>query len=35
LSLPGKKAIRRENAGQEVEIKFFEFKDKIYIEVAF
>ena len=35
LSLAGKKAIRRENAGQEVEIKFFEFKDKIYIEVAF
>ena len=35
LSLSGKKAIRRENAGQEVEIKFFEFKDKIYIEVAF
>jgi hypothetical protein len=35
LSLAGKKAIRRENAGQGVEIKFFEFKDKIYIEVAF
>jgi hypothetical protein len=35
LSLARKKAIRRENAGQEVEIKFFEFKDKIYIEVAF
>jgi hypothetical protein len=35
LSLAGKKAVRRENAGQEVEIKFFEFKDKIYIEVAF
>ena len=32
LSLAGKKAIRRENAGQKVEIKFFEFKDKIYIE---
>jgi hypothetical protein len=32
LSLAGKKTIRRENAGQKVEIKFFEFKDKIYIE---
>jgi hypothetical protein len=32
LSLAGKNAIRREKAGEKVEIKFFEYKDKMYIE---
>ena len=32
LSLGGKNAIRREKAGEKVEIKFFEYKDKMYIE---
>jgi hypothetical protein len=32
LSLAGKNAIRREDAGEKVEIKFFEYKDKMYIE---
>ena len=32
LSLAGKNAIRREEAGEKVEIKFFEYKDKMYIE---
>lgn len=32
LSVARKKAIRREDAGQKVEIKFFEYKDKMYIE---
>ncbi len=32
LSLAGKNAIRRENAGEKMEIKFFEYKDKIYVE---
>jgi hypothetical protein len=27
-----KNAIQKENAGRKVEIKFFEYKDKIYIE---
>ena len=32
LSLTGKNAIRRKEAGEKVEIKFFEYKDKMYIE---
>lgn len=32
LSLARKNAIRKENAGKKVEIKFFEYKDKMYIE---
>ncbi len=32
LTLTGKNAIRREDAGEKVEIKFFEYKDKMYIE---
>jgi hypothetical protein len=32
LSLAGKNAIRREDTGKKVEIKFFEYKDKLYIE---
>jgi hypothetical protein len=32
LSLARKNAIRKEDAGKKVEIKFFEYKDKIYIE---
>jgi hypothetical protein len=32
LSQAGKNTIRRENAGEKVEIKFFEYKDNIYIE---
>jgi hypothetical protein len=31
-SLPRKNAIRKENAGKKVEIVFFEYKDKMYIE---
>jgi hypothetical protein len=31
-SLAGKNAIRKENAGEKVEIKFFEYRDKIYVE---
>jgi hypothetical protein len=32
LSLTGKNAIKREDAREKVEIKFFEYKDKMYIE---
>ena len=32
LSVARKNAIQKENAGRKVEIKFFEYKDKIYIE---
>ena len=32
LSLARKNAIRRQDAGEKVEIKFFEYKDKMYIE---
>jgi hypothetical protein len=32
LSLARKNAIKKENAGEKVEIKFFEYKDKMYIE---
>jgi hypothetical protein len=32
LSLAGKNAIRTEDAQGKVEIKFFEYKDKMYIE---
>jgi hypothetical protein len=32
LSLARKNAIRNEDVGKKVEIKFFEYKDKIYIE---
>jgi hypothetical protein len=32
LSLARKNAIRKENTGKKVEIKFFEYKDKMYIE---
>jgi hypothetical protein len=32
LSLARKNAIRKENAGRKVEIKFFEYRDKMYIE---
>jgi hypothetical protein len=32
LPLARKNVIRRENAGEKVEIKFFEYKDKMYIE---
>jgi hypothetical protein len=32
LSVARKNAIEKENAGRKVEIKFFEYKDKIYIE---
>ena len=32
LSVARKNAIQKENAGIKVEIKFFEYKDKIYIE---
>ena len=32
LSVARKNAIQKENAGTKVEIKFFEYKDKIYIE---
>jgi hypothetical protein len=32
LSPARKNAIRKENAGKKVEIKFFEYKDKMYIE---
>lgn len=32
LSLARKNAIRKEDAGKKVEIKFFEYKDKMYIE---
>jgi hypothetical protein len=32
LSPAGKSSIRREDAGEKVEIKFFEYKDKMYIE---
>jgi hypothetical protein len=32
LSLARKNALRNENAGKKVEIKFFEYKDNIYIE---
>jgi hypothetical protein len=32
LSLAIKNAIRKEDAGKKVEIKFFEYKDKMYIE---
>ncbi len=32
LSVARKNAIHKENAGRKVEIKFFEYKDKIYIE---
>jgi hypothetical protein len=32
LSLARKNAIWKENAGKKVEIKFFEYKDKMYIE---
>jgi len=32
LSLARKNAIRKGNAGKKVEIKFFEYKDKMYIE---
>lgn len=32
LSLAKKNALNNENAGRKVEIKFFEYKDKIYIE---
>ena len=32
LSVARKNAIQKENAGGKVEIKFFEYKDKIYIE---
>jgi hypothetical protein len=32
LSLARKNAIRKENAGKKVEIKFFEYRDKMYIE---
>jgi hypothetical protein len=32
LSLARKSAIRRVDAGEKVEIKFFEYKDKMYIE---
>jgi hypothetical protein len=32
LSLARKNALRKENAGRKVEIKFFEYRDKMYIE---
>ena len=32
LSLAAKNAFRRDGAGEKVEIKFFEYKDKMYIE---
>ena len=32
LSLARKNAIRKQDAGEKVEIKFFEYKDKMYIE---
>lgn len=32
LSVARKNTIQKENAGRKVEIKFFEYKDKIYIE---
>lgn len=32
LSLARKNAVKKENAGEKVEIKFFEYKDKMYIE---
>ena len=32
LSLERKNALRKENAGRKVEIKFFEYRDKMYIE---
>jgi hypothetical protein len=32
MSVARKNAIQKENAGRKVEIKFFEYKDKIYIE---
>ena len=32
LSVARKNAIQKQNAGRKVEIKFFEYKDKIYIE---
>lgn len=32
LSLTRKNALRKENAGRKVEIKFFEYRDKMYIE---
>ncbi len=32
LSEARKKAIQKENAGIKLEVKFFEYKDKIYIE---
>jgi hypothetical protein len=32
LSLAGKNAIRKVNAGKKVEVKFFEYRDKMYIE---
>jgi hypothetical protein len=32
LSLARKNAIKKQDAGEKVEIKFFEYKDKMYIE---
>jgi hypothetical protein len=32
MSLARKNAIKKQNAGKKVEIKFFEYKDKMYIE---
>lgn len=32
MSVARKNAIQKENAGRKIEIKFFEYKDKIYIE---
>ena len=32
LSVARKNALRKENAGRRVEIKFFEYRDKMYIE---